>query len=100
MQTETEQPQEMPLRAGNSAWPIGINGLKNGRYTMSTVIYNGYMARIEPDLDDGILVGSVVNTRDIISFHGESIAEAVESFHAAADEYLDDCKWLGKIPNR
>ena len=55
---------------------------------MSTVTYKGYMASIEPDLDDGILVGRVINTRDIIGFHGETIAETVESFHSVIDEYL------------
>ena len=49
---------------------------------MSMVAYKGYMAKIEPDLDDGILVGRVINTRDIIGFHGETIAEAVKSFHS------------------
>jgi predicted HicB family RNase H-like nuclease len=67
---------------------------------MSTVTYKGYMARIDPDLDDGILVGRVVNTRDIIGFHGETIAEAMECFHAAVDEYLEDCQRLGKDPNK
>jgi predicted HicB family RNase H-like nuclease len=44
---------------------------------MNTVTYHGYIARIEPDLDDGILVGRVINTRDIIGFHGETISEAI-----------------------
>ena len=48
---------------------------------MSVVTYKGYMAKIEPDLDDGILVDRVINTRDIIGCHRETIAEAVKSFH-------------------
>ena len=67
---------------------------------MNTVTYCGYIARIEPDLDDGILVGRVINTHDIIGFHGETISEAVESFHAVIEEYLEDCKQRGKNPNK
>jgi predicted HicB family RNase H-like nuclease len=67
---------------------------------MNTLNYKGYIARIDADLDDGILMGRVVNTRDIIGFHGETISEAVESFHAVIDEYLEDCKQRGKDPNK
>ena len=67
---------------------------------MNTVTYKGYMASIEPDLDDGILVGRVINTRDIIGFHGETISQAVESFHAAIEEYLEDCRQSGIDPNK
>ena len=62
---------------------------------MNTVTYKGYIASIEPDLDDGILVGRVINTRDIIGFHGETISETIKSFHAAIDEYLEDCRQRG-----
>ncbi len=67
---------------------------------MNTVTYKGYMARVEPDLDDGILVGRVINTRDIIGFHGQTISEPIESFHAAIDEYLEDCHKKGIEPNK
>ncbi|MDY6989821.1 MAG: type II toxin-antitoxin system HicB family antitoxin [Thermodesulfobacteriota bacterium] len=67
---------------------------------MSTASYKGYIARIDPDLDDGILVGRVINTRDIIGFHGETIPEAIESFRAAIDAYLEDCDQRGIDPNK
>jgi predicted HicB family RNase H-like nuclease len=67
---------------------------------MNTVTYKGYIASIEPDLDDGILVGRVSNTRDIIGFHGETIAETIKSFHAVIDEYLEDCQQRGIDPNK
>ena len=62
---------------------------------MNTVTYKGYIASIEPDLDDGILVGRVINTRDIIGFHGETISETIKSFHAAIDEYLEELIFRG-----
>ncbi|MCF8145709.1 MAG: type II toxin-antitoxin system HicB family antitoxin [Deltaproteobacteria bacterium] len=67
---------------------------------MNTVTYKGYIAAIEPDLDDGILVGRVINTRDIIGFDGETISEALKSFHAVIDEYLEDCRQRGVDPNK
>lgn len=67
---------------------------------MKTLSYKGYIALIEPDFDDGLLVGRVVNTRDLIGFHGETIAQAIESFHAAIEEYIQDCRQRGKEPNK
>jgi predicted HicB family RNase H-like nuclease len=67
---------------------------------MNTLNYKGYIARIDADLDDGILVGRVINTSDIIGFHGVTISEAIESYHAVIDEYLEDCKQRGKDPNK
>jgi predicted HicB family RNase H-like nuclease len=46
---------------------------------MNTVTYKNYIAQIEPDLEDGIIVGRVMNTLDIIGFHGNTIAEAIQS---------------------
>ena len=59
---------------------------------MSMLTYKGYIARIDADLDDGIIVGRVIKTHDIIGFHGETVSEATESFHSVIDEYLEDCK--------
>ena len=67
---------------------------------MKMLTYKGYIASIDADLDDGILVGRVINTHDIIGFHGETVSEATESFHAVIDEYLEDCRQRGKDPNK
>jgi predicted HicB family RNase H-like nuclease len=67
---------------------------------MNSIFYKNYIARIELDLEDGILVGRVINTRDIIGFHSNTIAEAIESFHSVIDEYLEDCKEKGVNPNK
>ena len=67
---------------------------------MNTLTYKGYIAKINADLDDGILVGRDINTSDIIGFHGETISEVTDSFHAVIEEYLEDCKKKGKDPNK
>ena len=42
------------------------------------------------------MVGRGINTRDMIGFHGETIAKAIESFHGVVDECLEDCQRLGE----
>jgi len=43
---------------------------------VNTLTYKGYIAKIDANLDDGILVGRVINTRDIIGFYDETISES------------------------
>ncbi len=62
---------------------------------MAMIANRGYIAGIEADLDDGILAGRVINTRDNIGFRGETVSEATESFQAVIVEYLEE----GKDPN-
>jgi len=37
--------------------------------------YQGYMAKVEFDDQAGIFHGQVINTRDVITFQGTSVAE-------------------------
>jgi predicted HicB family RNase H-like nuclease len=37
--------------------------------------YRGYAARIEYSDEDECLVGHIAGIRDIVSFHGDSVAE-------------------------
>ncbi len=64
------------------------------------MIYKGYEAVIEYDEEDRILVGRVINTKDIIVFDGLSVDEIERTFHQVIDEYLADCKRLNKTPNQ
>ncbi|MEA1969903.1 MAG: type II toxin-antitoxin system HicB family antitoxin [Thermodesulfobacteriota bacterium] len=67
---------------------------------MNTVLYKNYVAQIKLNVEDGILVGRVINISDIIGFHGNTIAETIDSFHVAIDEYFADCKEKGLAPNK
>ena len=49
--------------------------------------YRGYEATIKYDKVDQIFFGKAIDTRDIISFDGESVAELKESFKAVIEEY-------------
>ncbi len=52
----------------------------------NTMTYCGYMASLEFDPDDNILVGRVLGVDDLISFHGESVDEFTQAFHEAVDD--------------
>ena len=47
---------------------------------MKTMTYQGYAARIEYSDEDGCFVGHVAGIRDVIGFHGESVAELRAAF--------------------
>ena len=62
--------------------------------------YRGYHAKIDFSSDDNMLIGSVINIRDSLHFHGNSIAEVTQSFHDSIDNYLEMCEALGKTPDK
>jgi predicted HicB family RNase H-like nuclease len=51
----------------------------------NTMIYNGYVARVEYDNEDRIFVGHLAGIRDIVGFHGSSVDELETAFHEAVD---------------
>lgn len=66
----------------------------------NTMTYRGYVASMEFDPDDNILVGRVLDIDDIISFHGESVAGFARAFHEAVDDYVAACEKLGQTPEK
>lgn len=62
--------------------------------------YKGYAARVEYSEVDECFIGHIAGIRDIIGFHGESVAELRSAFVDAVDDYLDTCAKLGHEPNR
>ena len=67
---------------------------------MNTMTYKGFAARVEYSEEDGCFVGHIVGIRDVIGFHGESVAELRAAFSEAVDDYLKTCKKLKQAPNR
>ena len=67
---------------------------------MNTMSYNGFAARVEFDAEDRIFVGHVAGIRDVVGFHGESVAELEAAFHEAVDDYIAACKKLGQTPDK
>lgn len=66
----------------------------------NTLSYKGYTARIEFDPDDNIFFGRVIGVRDIIGFHGETVAELTADFHNAINHYLDVSKQRDEKPEK
>lgn len=47
-----------------------------------------------------LLVGHIAGIRDMVGFHGQSVAELEQAFHEAVDNYLAACEELGQAPNK
>ncbi len=56
--------------------------------------YCGYRAELSFD-DAGVFYGEVLNTRDVITFQGTSVAELRRAFHDSVNEYLKTCAERG-----
>jgi predicted HicB family RNase H-like nuclease len=67
---------------------------------MKMMTYKGYAARIEYSEEDSCFVGHIAGIRDVIGFHGESVAELRSAFAEAVDDYLETCKKLGRTPQK
>ena len=67
---------------------------------MKPMRYKGYSARVEYSDEDGCFVGRVAGIRDILTFHGESVAEVRQAFEEALDFYLESCAERGEMPNK
>jgi predicted HicB family RNase H-like nuclease len=62
--------------------------------------YKGYTAVVEFDEDAGVFSGHVVNTRDVITFEGETVGELKQAFHDSVDDYLEFCAERGEEPDK
>ncbi len=67
---------------------------------MKPMTYKNYAARIEYSAEDECFVGRVFGIRDIITFHGESVAEMRHAFQEAVDFYLESCAERGESPQK
>lgn len=67
---------------------------------MNTMEYKGFAARVEYSEADGCIVGHIAGIRDVIGFHGESVAELRAAFEEAVEDYLAICEKLGQAPNK
>ena len=62
--------------------------------------YKGYTASMVFDPEDKVIIGRVLDIDDIISFHGESVADFESNFQAVIEDYLAACKELGSAPEK
>lgn len=62
--------------------------------------YKGYIGQVEFDDEASIFHGQVINTRDVITFHGKSVAELRKALRESVDVYLDYCAERGEEPDK
>lgn len=68
--------------------------------TKNILKYKDYIAELSLDLEDDIIIGRVINTAEIISFHGKTLKEAKRAFHDVLDTYLKVAEEEGIEPSR
>ncbi len=66
----------------------------------STMRYRGYVASMIFDAEDKVIVGRVLDVEDVITFHGESVADFEANFHLVVDDYMAACESLGGAPEK
>ncbi|MCE9531731.1 MAG: type II toxin-antitoxin system HicB family antitoxin [Planctomycetes bacterium] len=62
--------------------------------------YKEYIGKVEFDDEAGIFHGEVINTRDVITFQGESVIELKKAFQESIDDYMTFCASQGEEPDK
>lgn len=62
--------------------------------------YKGYLGKVEFDDEAALFHGEVINTRDVITFEGESVSELTKAFRDSVDDYLAFCEERGETPDK
>ncbi len=62
--------------------------------------HGGYRAAVSYDYDAGVFHGDVIDTRDVITFQGASVAELRQAFRDSVDEYHKVCSERGRSPDK
>jgi len=62
--------------------------------------YKGYSGVTEVDSDAKLIHGRVVGLRDVITFQGGSVSEAIQAFNESVDDYLEWCADEGRPPEK
>lgn len=60
----------------------------------------GYVGVFLIDGDADVIRGKFVNTRDTITFQGQTVVEAVQALHDSVDDYLAWCQSEGEAPEK
>ena len=66
----------------------------------NSMTYRGYTASMTFDADDKVIIGRVLDIDDIITFHGELIADFERSFQIVVDDYIAACESIGQKPEK
>ncbi len=67
---------------------------------MNLMEYKGYLGKVAYDESVGHFHGQVLNTRDTITFAGDSVAELQQALKDSVEDYLAFCEEEGVEPNK
>jgi predicted HicB family RNase H-like nuclease len=62
--------------------------------------YKGYVGLIEYDDEAGIFHGEVINTRDVVTFQGVSVASLRKAMQESVEDYIAFCAGRGEKPEK
>lgn len=62
--------------------------------------HKGYIGAVDFDPEIDLFHGTVINTNDVITFYGASVAELREEMQRSIEGYFEFCKEQGKIPEK
>lgn len=62
--------------------------------------YKGYVGVFEFDPDIDSFHGTVINTNDVITFYGSSVAELRKEMRKSIESYLEFCREKGREPEK
>lgn len=60
--------------------------------------YKGFYGSVEYSQEDDCLFGKILFVEDLILYEGNCVDEIRKNFQESVDEYIEDCKELGKDP--
>jgi predicted HicB family RNase H-like nuclease len=66
----------------------------------NSMVFEGYVARIEFSSEDECFIGHIAGIKDVVGFHGETVSELKASFEEAVNDYLKTCNAVGKTPQK
>lgn len=67
---------------------------------MASMEYKGYVGVIEVDAERKMLHGSIVNTRDVITFEGRNVEELEQALEDSVEDYLEFCRVHHREPEK
>lgn len=67
---------------------------------MNRLSYKGYDAVVAFDVEAELFHGEVINTRDVITFQGQSVAELKQALADSVEDYLAFCASRGEEPDK
>ena len=67
---------------------------------MATLTYKGYTGIIDVDPEAGVIHGTVIGMRDVVTFEAESAKDIINAFRDSVDDYRDFCREMGKSPDK